>query len=695
MPPKAFRPATPRARRCRRPRGGSASRRPRQSRIQRVDADLVERPDESEPVTETPALGQARLASPVASQMPPTTSVTDGSAIEATASISRSKPFIRSSRPTAKTTRPSGASPRARRGSGAPTRSGAGPTPLGTTTPPTRPKRSRRSSSTSCEQPVVTVAAEIASRRPRRSSAEVPNASWSSMKVSPCDDSTRGTPVRRASAAAYSPLGPKHCTCSTSGRKVRLGRAPGAPRRPARPRRSGPAPRRCGRASGSAGGGRGCRRARWCRGARRGRPSTPRPRCRRRAARSRRGARATPPRRGGGGRTRRRGRRVRAPDDPSAPTRSRARCRLTLRCGCRPHDSQEPACPGSASPPPPRQCPWVPRPTSSTSSRVRRRPSRPSPRARTGRCVRSSCGRCARACPAPGACRWAGWRRPPRARAAAVGRVAYGRADLVHRMTLELPPAPREVVTLHDVVAWRYPDESPPVAAAAAELRRAAAVICVSEFTASEAVDLLGLESPVVVPNGVEQRFFDAAPLGRRRARGPRGDDALRARRRRSLRAQEPRRARRRLAARARRATRHDPRARRAAPPAAHRALRVAARACGWSGGCPTPCCRACMPPRPWSSCPRSSRGSVCRPSRAWRPGCRSSPPTGRRCRRSSATAGCSSSRWAPLWRKGSSTCWRVASDVAAMVARGRERSRRFTWEASAEGHARVWHSVV
>ena len=95
----------------------------------------------------------------------------------------------------------------------------------------------------------------------------------------------------------------------------------------------------------------------------------------------------------------------------------------------------------------------------------------------------------------------------------AVGQVAYGRTDLVHRMTLELPPAPREVVTLHDVVAWRYPDESPPVAAAAAELRRAAAVICVSEFTAAEAVDLLGVESPVVVPNGVEQRFFDASPL--------------------------------------------------------------------------------------------------------------------------------------------------------------------------------------
>jgi glycosyltransferase involved in cell wall biosynthesis len=80
-------------------------------------------------------------------------------------------------------------------------------------------------------------------------------------------------------------------------------------------------------------------------------------------------------------------------------------------------------------------------------------------------------------------------------------------------MGLELPPAPHEVVTLHDVVAWRYADESAPVRAAAQELRRAAAVICVSAFTASEAVELLGLDDPVVVPNGVEQRYFGARPL--------------------------------------------------------------------------------------------------------------------------------------------------------------------------------------
>jgi glycosyltransferase involved in cell wall biosynthesis len=96
---------------------------------------------------------------------------------------------------------------------------------------------------------------------------------------------------------------------------------------------------------------------------------------------------------------------------------------------------------------------------------------------------------------------------------AALGRVLHTRSGLVHRMNLELPPAPTEVVTLHDVVAWRYPDEADPVPAAAEELRRAAAVICVSEFTASEAADLLGIRAPHVVPNGVDDRYVGAEPM--------------------------------------------------------------------------------------------------------------------------------------------------------------------------------------
>lgn len=96
----------------------------------------------------------------------------------------------------------------------------------------------------------------------------------------------------------------------------------------------------------------------------------------------------------------------------------------------------------------------------------------------------------------------------------ALGRALYPRGAVVHRMNLELPPAPHtDVVTLHDTVSWRFSDESAPVRAAAEELRRAAAVICVSMFTADEASALLGVENAHVVHNGVDDRFFDAEPL--------------------------------------------------------------------------------------------------------------------------------------------------------------------------------------
>lgn len=109
-----------------------------------------------------------------------------------------------------------------------------------------------------------------------------------------------------------------------------------------------------------------------------------------------------------------------------------------------------------------------------------------------------------------------GWvtRASPQARRA-VGRLLYPRGAVVHRTNLELPPAPHlDVITLHDVVSWKFPDESPPVPAAAEEARRAAAVICVSAFSAAEAVDLLGVRDPIVVHNGVDPRFLKAAPLG-------------------------------------------------------------------------------------------------------------------------------------------------------------------------------------
>jgi glycosyltransferase involved in cell wall biosynthesis len=95
-----------------------------------------------------------------------------------------------------------------------------------------------------------------------------------------------------------------------------------------------------------------------------------------------------------------------------------------------------------------------------------------------------------------------------------IGRVLYDRDTVTHRMNLELPPSPdADVITLHDVVAWRFPDESPPVPAAIEEARRAAAVICVSSFSAQEAIELLGIAEPHVIHNGVDDRFFDAEPL--------------------------------------------------------------------------------------------------------------------------------------------------------------------------------------
>lgn len=94
---------------------------------------------------------------------------------------------------------------------------------------------------------------------------------------------------------------------------------------------------------------------------------------------------------------------------------------------------------------------------------------------------------------------------------AAVGRLLYPRKVLVHRMGLELPPAPHEVVTLHDVAAWQFPDESAPVRSAPAELRRAAAVVCVSQNTADQAAEMFGLTNTVVIPNGVDERFLRGA----------------------------------------------------------------------------------------------------------------------------------------------------------------------------------------
>lgn len=95
----------------------------------------------------------------------------------------------------------------------------------------------------------------------------------------------------------------------------------------------------------------------------------------------------------------------------------------------------------------------------------------------------------------------------------ALGRFVYPGNALVHRMELELPPAQHEVLTMHDTVAWRYPDEGEPIATAAEELRAAAAIICVSRYTAEDIAERFGVDRLHVVHNGVDDRFRSAEPM--------------------------------------------------------------------------------------------------------------------------------------------------------------------------------------
>jgi glycosyltransferase involved in cell wall biosynthesis len=96
----------------------------------------------------------------------------------------------------------------------------------------------------------------------------------------------------------------------------------------------------------------------------------------------------------------------------------------------------------------------------------------------------------------------------------AAGRFLYRGHDLVHRFDLRLPPAPSpEVLTVHDVVPWRYADESMPPSDAAESARRAAVVVCPSQFSADEVAAQLGVQAPVTIPGGVDRAFFGAAPL--------------------------------------------------------------------------------------------------------------------------------------------------------------------------------------
>ncbi|HEY5096753.1 MAG TPA: glycosyltransferase [Acidimicrobiales bacterium] len=95
-----------------------------------------------------------------------------------------------------------------------------------------------------------------------------------------------------------------------------------------------------------------------------------------------------------------------------------------------------------------------------------------------------------------------------------VGRAVYREFDVVHRFDLRLPPAPYpEVLTVHDVVSWRFADEARPPSDAAASARRAAVVVCPSQFSADEVSAQLGVTTAVAIPNGVDAAFFATPPL--------------------------------------------------------------------------------------------------------------------------------------------------------------------------------------
>ncbi|MGD0392049.1 MAG: glycosyltransferase [Acidimicrobiales bacterium] len=97
------------------------------------------------------------------------------------------------------------------------------------------------------------------------------------------------------------------------------------------------------------------------------------------------------------------------------------------------------------------------------------------------------------------------------------GRVLYRGQGIVHRMDLRLPPAPGpEVLTVHDIVPFRFPDEGRLPSDAVTTARRASVVICPSQFSADEVASELGVAAPVAIHNGVDERFFGASPLSER-----------------------------------------------------------------------------------------------------------------------------------------------------------------------------------
>jgi glycosyltransferase involved in cell wall biosynthesis len=100
-----------------------------------------------------------------------------------------------------------------------------------------------------------------------------------------------------------------------------------------------------------------------------------------------------------------------------------------------------------------------------------------------------------------------------------IGRGLYRRFELVHRLDLRLPPAPApEVLTVYDLAPMRFDDEGAFPHSALSSVRRAAAVICPSQFSAGELTAWSGRGDVDVIALGVDPACFAAqAPSGAER----------------------------------------------------------------------------------------------------------------------------------------------------------------------------------
>lgn len=108
--------------------------------------------------------------------------------------------------------------------------------------------------------------------------------------------------------------------------------------------------------------------------------------------------------------------------------------------------------------------------------------------------------------------------------AAAIGAMTWRTRGLVHRFDTRLPPHPgREILTVHDMAALRFPDEGSHARSFLRGVEQAATVIVPSQFAADEVATFTGRQDAVVIHNGVSQHFLDgpaALSVSARRALG-------------------------------------------------------------------------------------------------------------------------------------------------------------------------------